>query len=111
MADCKPEVHCISGIWNEMTYRRNSNGYRLMFDHAISMVTLASLTDVGRLAKVEMMNCKPEAHCFSGMDLPCSKCGNFVCGSHSHKTYIIHAAVLRTLTIDDYASLFIVSSD
>jgi len=66
MADCKPEVHCISGMgWHICKIPKAMPTFSTMPD---SMVTVSTLPDVDRLPETKMADYKPEVYCISGTE-------------------------------------------
>jgi len=66
MAECVPEVHCISGMERIISEIPTANPtFSTTHD---SLATLPTLPDVGRLPKFKMADCKPEVDCISGME-------------------------------------------
>jgi hypothetical protein len=66
IADCKPEVHCISGLeWHIAEIPTATPAFSTMLE---PMVIQPTLYDVGRLLKFRMADCKPEVHCIFGIE-------------------------------------------
>jgi hypothetical protein len=69
MADCKPEVYCISGM--ECHIAEIPTALPTFSTMPERMVIPPTLSDVGRVAQFKifkMADCKPEVDCISGME-------------------------------------------
>ena len=98
MADYKPEVHIISGMEQDISEIP-------MATHTFStipdaLVTLLTLSDVGRLPKFKMADCKPEVRSISGMELDISEIPT---ATHTFST--TPGALVTPLTLSDVSRL------
>jgi hypothetical protein len=109
MADCKPEVDCFSGM--EWQIAEIPTVLLTYSTTTVLMMTLPTQPDVGQPAHIKLVDCEPEVHCISVMEVHCISVNAESLFAVVTVTKLISVAIVRTLTTDDSAVMFVYDYD